>query len=108
MIEAVYPLPMTSSAAYHLLKRFEIAADLIYIDAGHEHEEVYSDLSSYYHLLRPGGIMLCDDYLAQWPGLVSAVNRFIAEKKLAVTAFNGKCAFIKPVEANYATPAQAA
>jgi cephalosporin hydroxylase len=69
MIDSVYPLPMTSTAACYLLKRFEVEADLIYIDAGHEHDEVYTDLSLYYNLLRPGGIMVCDDYTAGWPGV---------------------------------------
>ena len=78
MINSVYPLPMTSTAAYYLLKRFEIQADLIYIDAGHEHDEVYTDLSLYYNLLRLGGVMACDDYTAGWPGVVSAINQFVA------------------------------
>jgi len=98
MIDSVYPLPMTSTAAYHLLKRFEIQADLIYIDAGHEHDEVYTDISLYYNLLRPGGIMVCDDYTAGWPGVVSAINQFVAEKKLPMTAFQAKSAFVKPVQ----------
>ena len=98
MIDSVYPLPMTSTAAYHLLKRFEIQADLIYIDAGHEHDEVYTDISLYYNLLRPGGILVCDDYTAGWPGVVSAINQFVAEKKLPMTAFQAKSAFVKPVQ----------
>lgn len=98
MIDHVFPLPMTSSAASHLLKRVNLQADLIYIDAGHEHDEVYQDLSSYYNLLKPGGIMVCDDYLLEWPGVVSAINKFIAEKRLPVTAFQAKCAFAKPSE----------
>ena len=89
MINSVYPLPMTSTAAYYLLKRFEIQADLIYIDAGHEHDEVYTDLSLYYNLLRLGGVMACDDYTAGWPGVVSAINQFVA-------AFQAKSAFVKP------------
>jgi Methyltransferase domain len=100
MIDYVYPLPMTSTAAYHLLKRFQIQADLIYIDAGHEHDEVYMDLSLYYNLLRPGGVMVCDDYTDGWPGVVSAINQFIAEKKLPMTAFQAKTAFMKPMPGN--------
>ncbi len=100
VIDSVYPLPMTSTAAYYLLRRFEIAADLIYIDAGHEHDEVYTDLSLYYNLLRPGGVMVCDDYNSGWPGVVSAINQFVAEKKLPMTAFQAKSAFVKPAAAN--------
>ena len=72
MIDSVYPLPMTSTAANYLLKRFEIEADLIYIDAGHEHDEVYhdevyTDLSLYYNLLRPGGVILSSDARCNTP-----------------------------------------
>jgi hypothetical protein len=98
MMDNIFPLPMTSTAAYYLLRRFNIEADLIYIDAGHEHEEVYTDLSLYYELLRPGGIMVCDDYIPGWPGVVSAINKFVAEKRLAMTAFQAKCAFAKPLQ----------
>jgi hypothetical protein len=98
LIDSVFPLPMTSTAAYHLLKRFNIKAGLIYIDAGHEHDEVYTDVSLYYNLLRPGGVMVCDDYTAGWPGVVSAINQFVAEKKLPMTAFQAKSAFVKPMQ----------
>lgn len=96
VIDSVYPLPMTSSAAYYLLQRFGIQADLIYIDAGHEHNEVYTDLSMYYNLLRPGGIMFGDDYLDAWPGVVSATNQFVAEKQVVLTALHGKFLLTKP------------
>lgn len=97
VMDSVYPLPMTSTAAYYLLKRFGLEVDLIYIDAGHEHDEVYTDLSLYYNLLRPGGVIFGDDYSAGWPGVVSATNKFVAEKQLVLTALHGKCLFTKPV-----------
>lgn len=92
----IFPLPMTSSCGYYLLKRLNIVADLIYIDAGHEDPEVYADVSMYYNLLRPGGIMLGDDYTQGWSGVVSAVNRFAAEQKLMLTCSGGKFMFYKP------------
>jgi predicted O-methyltransferase YrrM len=96
VMESVYPLPMTSSAAFHLLRRFGLQADLIYIDAGHEHSEVYGDLALYYDLLRPGGVMFGDDYSDVWPGVVAATNRFVAEKHVVLTALHGKFLFTKP------------
>jgi len=97
VMDFVYPLPMTSSAAYHLLKHFGIQVDMIYLDAGHEHSEVYTDLTMYYNLLRPGGIMFGDDYEATWPGVVSATNQFVAEKQVVLTALHGKFLFTKPM-----------
>jgi hypothetical protein len=61
LTDTIFPLPMTSISAAELLTRFEIQADLIYIDGAHGEYEVYGDLMHYWPLLRPGGI-LGDDY----------------------------------------------
>lgn len=92
----VYPLPMTSTSAYFLLKKMNIIADLVYIDAGHEEDEVYLDLLYYYDLLRSGGVLFGDDYNEAWPGVVAAVNKFAAEKKLLLECGAGKFMFKKP------------
>ncbi len=81
IIDDVFPLPMTTTGAAHLLKRLGIVADAIYVDAGHEEEEVHLDLRLYHDLLRPGGVLFGDDYDSSWPGVVSAVNRFAAEHR---------------------------
>jgi hypothetical protein len=95
LMNSVFPLPMTSSAAYFLLRRFNVQADLIYIDAGHEHDEVLLDLNYYFELLRPGGIMFGDDYSHSWPGVISAVNQFASERRLLLEAGGGKFAVSK-------------
>jgi len=95
LMDSVFPLPMTSSAAYFLLKGFNVQADLIYIDAGHEHDEVLLDLNYYYQLLRSGGVMFGDDYSRSWPGVVSAVNKFASDQGLLLQAGHGKFALIK-------------
>jgi cephalosporin hydroxylase len=95
-VEQIFPLPMTSTAAAHLLKKMRVVADAIYIDAGHEEEEVLADLNLYYELLRPGGAMFGDDYIPGWPGVVAAVNRFCVDKKLTLTASTGKWAIARP------------
>ena len=83
--EKIFPLPMTSTAAARVLNRLGIVADLIYIDAGHEEEEVSADVNLYYELLRPGGILFGDDYHTAWPGIMSAVDAFAAKRHLNVT-----------------------
>ncbi len=97
--EDVYPLPMTSSAGCYILKRLNIIPDLVYIDAGHEEDEVAIDLKLYYDLLAPGGYMFGDDYHLDWMGVVRAVNRFCADNNLFLTADSGKWSFPKPVQA---------
>lgn len=80
--EDIFPLPMTSSCAYNVMKRLKISADLIYIDAGHDEEEVAMDLRLYYELLAPGGWLFGDDYGVAWMGVIAAVNRFCADNRL--------------------------
>jgi hypothetical protein len=76
LTETVFPMPMTSITAATILRHWGVKADLIYIDAGHSQVEVTTDLETYAPLLRPGGLLLGDDYLPQWPGVVAAVDAF--------------------------------
>jgi predicted O-methyltransferase YrrM len=98
--DRVFPLPMTSSAAYHLLKQLEIRPDAVYIDAGHEEEEVKIDLEYYYDLLKPNGVLFGDDYSFYWSGVVAAVNKFAAKHDLPLWAnpekLTGKFMIQKP------------
>jgi predicted O-methyltransferase YrrM len=96
LMDSVFPLPMTSSAAYHLLRKFGLAPQMVYVDAGHERIDVYADLSLYFDLLEPGGVLLGDDYAPAQPGVVEAANQFAFENKLLMTAYKGKFMLTKP------------
>jgi hypothetical protein len=75
----ITPLPTTSLIAARWFKKEGITADLIYIDASHDYEDVRSDLEAYWPLLNEGGIIFGDDYNEnQWPGVVGAVDEFFA------------------------------
>ena len=63
--------------------------DVIYVDGSHEHHDALSDLVFAYHLLRPGGVLLVDDY-AGFPGVRAAVDAF-------VQAFKG----LEPIHVGY-------
>jgi predicted O-methyltransferase YrrM len=80
--DLIVPLPNTSANAAKLLARHRVSADLVYIDASHEEEDVYRDLCDYWRLLRPGGVMAGDDWHARWYGVICAVNRFVKEHRL--------------------------
>lgn len=95
-VAEIFPLPMTSTCGAYLLRRLGLTADAIYIDAGHEQQEVAVDLALYHDLLRPGGIMFGDDYADDWPGLVRAVDGFCAERGLELKARAGKWRYRKP------------
>lgn len=96
LTNTIYPLPMTSISAAEMLEKFEISADLIYIDAGHGEYEVYGDIAHYWKVLRPGGIMFGDDYYQSWHGVIKAVNRFAAEHGLLLETSSGKWFMTKP------------
>jgi predicted O-methyltransferase YrrM len=49
-------------------------ADLVLIDAGHSYECVRSDSEKALRLLSPGGIVIWDDYSANWPGVYDYLN----------------------------------
>ena len=72
--ERIIPLPLASTAAFRWLKNLNVTADLIYIDADHEAEAVYTDINSYWTLKSPDGVVFGDDYDPGWPGVVKAVQ----------------------------------
>jgi Methyltransferase domain len=95
LTDTVFPMPMTSTCAAALLSRFSIAADLIYVDAGHSEREVYGDLIHFWPLVRTGGVLFGDDYWTTWDGVIKAVNRFAHEPALPLETSAGKWVFRK-------------
>lgn len=78
--DLIEPLPMTSRTGARYLSGKGVQSSLIYIDASHEEEDVYSDLTDYIKLLRPGGVMFGDDW--RYYGVRPAVERFSKERSL--------------------------
>lgn len=65
-----------------------IVPDLIYVDADHEEESVYTDISNYFPLVKGHGIICGDDYYwnlsnTGYP-VKKAVDRFAKENQLKV------------------------
>lgn len=79
--DRIYPIRQSSLNGARLLGSSDIAADLIYIDASHEYDDVYLDLIYYWDILAPGGIMIGDDF--QFAGVRVAVQRFCFERRVA-------------------------
>jgi hypothetical protein len=94
--DMIIPIPNTSVNAARWLLNQKIPADLIYVDASHEEDDVYQDLCHYWKLLRPGGIMFGDDWHAYWYGVICAVNRFIKERGLGLQIIDQKWLTKKP------------
>jgi len=74
----ILPLPLPSNIAYKVLQNDNILADLIYIDASHEYEDVKCDIENYKKVLKRGGIMFGDDM--SWTGVSQAVNETFGDQ----------------------------
>lgn len=100
LVNVIYPFPNTTSCARQLLAENGVLVDMIYVDAGHEEEEVLLDISGYWQLLRPGGVMFGDDYSSHLHGVRRAVDRFRSQEALDLELKDGdnKWIFRKPLE----------
>jgi predicted O-methyltransferase YrrM len=52
--------------------------DLIFIDAGHNYEDVIADIESWRPLLAPGGVLCGHDYVAHHEAVIRAVDQLVA------------------------------
>jgi Methyltransferase domain len=64
------------------LSRLEGSIGMVIVDGGHSYEIAKSDTQKALRLIRPGGIIVWDDYGDYWPGVKSAVNELIGAEKL--------------------------
>lgn len=97
--DLVVPLPIDSVNAAEVLRGRNIQIDLLHIDGAHDYRSVRSDLDAWWPLIRPGGAIVGDDYVADgstWEGLKRAVDEFVAEKKpFSFEASYPKCLICK-------------
>ncbi len=95
----VVPLPLDSVNARNVLGHFKVAADVVHIDAGHDYDAVTSDLTQWWQALRPGGLLIGDDYHAdgiRWPDVRRATDDFLARTPHTAFEFgHGKCRVVK-------------
>ena len=75
--DCIVPFPNTSTVAFTVLQHLEYQAQFIYIDGSHEATDAHNDITNYWKLLEPGGIMCGDDYF--WDGVHAAVNGHVAK-----------------------------
>lgn len=76
----ITPIPLPSHTAKDILPK----AQLIYIDASHQYEDVLKDCNDYWNLLEKGGIMFGDDYGNQVFEVKKAVDEFTSNLKLEI------------------------
>lgn len=56
--------------------------DYIFIDAGHEYDDVMKDSKLAFELLSDKGVILWDDFSVDWPGVMKACQEIGKTKKL--------------------------
>ncbi len=71
--DCVIPLSMTTGTASAWLQWKEIKADLVYIDASHQYEDVKADIEYAQDILKLDGILCGDDYQNK-EGVTQAVD----------------------------------
>jgi predicted O-methyltransferase YrrM len=95
--DKVVPLPNTTDVAAEIFR--EVGGgpiDLLYVDANHTEQAVSSDLAQWWPMVRPGGIVFGDDFIADYPGVEQAVRRFCREQRLEVEVEREKWILRKP------------
>ena len=66
--------------------------DLLFVDAGHEYEDVKADLAAWSRVVRPGGVIACHDFFSQMhPGVARAVLEFVPRDRLRRTGATMAC-----------------
>ena len=99
LVEQVVPLPLDSLNAAEVLKTYDITPDLIHLDGAHDYESVSADLRTWWPRLRPGGLLIGDDYYEtiHWPGVKRAFDEFFESADLyPFEHTEGKCRVNKP------------
>ncbi len=90
----VVPLPLDSLNAAAVFKHFGFRPDIIHLDGAHDYEAVSADLRVWWPLLRPGGLLIGDDYYEEthWPGVREAFHRFFSHnRQIPLENVHGKC-----------------
>jgi hypothetical protein len=76
LTDTIFPLPIASIVGARLLALTHWKIDLIYVDSAHEVGETFSELVLYFQLVRPGGLLMGDDYEA-FPAVKHDVDLFV-------------------------------
>lgn len=62
MSHIVTPFRFASGATLHVLEYYSIMADIIYIDGDHSYAGAFQDITNFWNVLKPGGILAGHDY----------------------------------------------
>ena len=94
--DVVIPVPIPSQMAARFFSYHRLSIDVLHIDGAHEYDDAKADIEAWWALLRPGGVMIGDDYMPYAPGVARAANE-LAERERAIIFQDGvKFVILKP------------
>jgi Methyltransferase domain len=96
LTDYVIPFPAPSKLASDYFLEKNLFFDLLHVDAGHDFEDCLEDIKLWWRNLRPGGVMIGDDYIPFWHGVVKAVKVFAAQNDLELEVDGVKWILMKP------------
>lgn len=78
----IIPLPNTTATMARLFSHLGIMAQMIYVDASHTRQDVFTDLETYYKFLSAGGCIFGDDVC--WPEVLAGAEDFAQSQSLSL------------------------
>lgn len=79
--DTVIPVRVSSIVAARMFRVMGYTFDFVYLDSAHEAGETFMEMNLYFDLLRPGGVLLGDDFFG-FPAVNYDVRKFVEFKKL--------------------------
>ncbi|PSC69003.1 histidine triad nucleotide-binding 3 [Micractinium conductrix] len=79
----VVPLRLPSTTGARLLSTLQWTVDVLYLDSAHEFGETFLELTMWWEVLRPGGVMMGDDYV--WHSVKHDLDLFVKINGLTLT-----------------------
>ncbi len=77
------PAIMHEGDSAETAKKFDDnSLDAVYIDAGHDYQEVLGDIVAWLPKVKPGGVLCGDDYGIDFKGVTEAVNQTFGKEKV--------------------------
>lgn len=81
LTNTVFPLRLSSLVGARLIHSFGWTPDVVYLDSAHVLGETFFELNLYWNILKPGGVLLGDDYHG-FPAVKRDVDLFLQFKGL--------------------------
>ncbi|CAF0970808.1 unnamed protein product [Adineta steineri] len=95
LTKIVLPVSITSIIDARFLQTYQFHPEVIYLDSAHEQGETFIELSLYWNLLKPGGILFGDDWI--WSSVRCDVKKFTYMKNLTIQHAENTWIIKKPV-----------